>query len=193
MATPTYLITHAHTAQDRDHDSRKWVLSEDGRRQVVHLAAEAFWSEVTQVIVSSEAKTLLTVGPITRARALPVTVDARFDELHRPGWVDDYSAHVAATFRFPERSIGGWEPASLTLARFLSGAEVACRRFHNETLALVGHGLSLSLYMAFAGGRDSPDLDEWQRLGFAAVANVDLERHKIIQPFRNISGGPARR
>ena len=51
MATPTYLITHAHTAQNREQDSRQWVLSEHGKQQVVDLASEAFWSDVTQVIV----------------------------------------------------------------------------------------------------------------------------------------------
>ena len=192
MSTLTYLITHAHTAQDPDHDSRTWALSEIGRQQADLLATQAFWSSVTHVLVSSEAKTYLTVEPTITARCLPVTVDAKFDELRRPGWAENYTARVSLAFRHPHRSAGTWEQAAQALARFLEGAEAACRQYEGRNLAIVGHGLMMSLYMAYAAGQRHVELDDWRDTGFAAVAIVDLERSKVIQGFQNSTIGPKR-
>ena len=109
--------------------------------------------------------------PVLATRPLPVTVDARFDELRRsPTWTDDYVARVAEVFAHPRRSVHGWEAADDALARFLAGIADLRVQFPNQILALVGHGLTFSLYRAHLLHRDRVELEDWKALSFAAVA-----------------------
>ncbi len=188
-----YLITHAHTQQQRDVDAVTWVLSTRGMQQAAQLARQPFWAEVTHIVLSSEPKTRLTVDPLLAERALPVLVDARFDELKRPAtWTEDYVAHVAAAFASPHESIGGWEAATHALSRFMQGIADLRRRFPTETLALVGHGLTFSLFRAALLGRSYVDLDDWRRLSFAAVAKVDLGAGVLLEDFCSVTGEKGR-
>lgn len=184
-----YLITHALTRQIPDVDAARWQLSDVGRLQAEKLARQPFWQTVDRLLLSSEPKTRLTVAPFLQGATIPVEVDARFDELKRtPEWIGDYTARVAETFRRPRESVAGWEPAADALARFRAGISDWKARHPQETLALVGHGLTFSLYRAHLLGRSTVALRDWQRLPFAAVACV--ENYRIIQDFTVPPGVP---
>lgn len=183
-----YLVTHAHTAQDRSIEVTRWVLSATGRAQATILAQQPFWNEVQRVVLSNQANTRLTVEPLLTARKLPVWIDRRFDELHRPDWVDDYTARVQAAFALPNHPAGEWEPATAALQRFLDGIAHIQHEFAGETLALVGHGLTLSLYRAHLLGQRQVNLADWQGLSFAAVAVVDLAAGALLQDFSPVAG-----
>ena len=168
-----YLITHAHTRQVPGTDAARWRLSDMGCKQAAALAQQPFWQQVDRLLLSSEPKARLTVAPLLQSRSLPVQEDARFDELRRtPEWTDDYTARVAELFRRPQESIAGWEPAAQALARFRVAIAEWTSRHPQETLALVGHGLTFSLYWAHLLGLPRVDLRDWQALPFAAVACV---------------------
>lgn len=167
-----------------DQDAKTWPLSATGQRQAERLATLPLWNEVTQLVVSSEAKTRLTVAPVIVQRRLPVQVDARFDELHRPGWVDNYSAQVQRAFAHPTHAAGEWEPAAVALARFQAGIADLCQDFAGATVALVGHGLTFSLYRAYLLGYDHVRFADWQQLPFAAVALVEPLTAQLLADFR---------
>jgi len=152
------------------------------------LAKLTLWQTVDRIIVSSEPKTLLTVALVQAQHNLPVTVDTRFDELHRPGWVEDYATQTRYAFAEPTQSIGVWEPAATALARFQAGVADLCIQFAGATLALVGHGLTLSLYRAHLLGYPAVRFEDWQRLGFAAVALVDPVADQLLQDFQPVVG-----
>jgi len=186
-----FLITHAHTQQKKEADATQWELSEMGEAQAVALARLPFWDDVDRVVVSNEAKTRLTVAPVLAARRLPMTVDPRLDELRRgSGWVEDYAARVAEVFAYTERSIGGWESAADALTRFLGGIHALRDAFPQETIALVGHGLTLGLFRAHLLGRDRVDFADWQRLSFCAVAAVEWPELRLSQDFQPVPGAP---
>ncbi len=191
MATLT-LITHAHTQIDPATDAVTWRLSAAGEAQAVALAGQPFWATVDRILVSSEAKTRLTIAPVLAARDLPVTADPRFDEAARPGWCDDYAARVAAFFAEPERSAGGWEAANAALARFRDGLNAHIDPTAGEHFALVAHGLVLSLYRAHLLGLATAPFAAWRRLAFAAVARVDLAGPAITQDFVPVAPAPPR-
>ncbi len=180
-----YLITHAHTQQEPAVDVARWRLSDAGREQAAVLAREPFWAEVDRIVLSSEPKTQLTVEPVLATRDLPLTTDARFDELHRPGWVGDYVGRVAHCFAHPHQAAVDWEPASDALARFCAGIADLHARFPKQTLALIGHGLTLSLYRAhllhqYRDGAIWVRLADWRALAFAAVALVEGEADQAV-------------
>jgi broad specificity phosphatase PhoE len=113
-------------------------------------------------------------------------MDNRFDELHRPGWTQDYAAAVQQAFAYPELPSGEWEPARDAQKRFLEGIADLCSAHRGQTLALVSHGLILSLYRAWLLGQAKVNPDDWRRLGFAAVALVDLATDELLQDFRPV-------
>ncbi len=178
-----YLVTHAHTTQERDAVVDVWRLSARGLLEARTLAEAPFWSEVARVIVSSEPKAWLTVAQVVTARYLPVWIDARFDELRRGGWVDDYAARVAAALAAPEHSMGGWEAVGNVRQRAGQALEDVAGRFPGENLALVGHGLCLSILRAALLGQRQVDFAAWQSLPFASVACLDWESRTLLQDF----------
>ena len=184
-----YLITHACTRQIPNVDAARWQLNDVGRKQAAALALQPFWEGVDRLLLSSEPKTRLTVAPLLEERDLPLAEDARFDELRRtPEWNHDYSARVAELFRRPQDSVAGWERAADALARFHAGIADWAARHPHETLALVGHGLTFSLYRAHLLGQTTVALRDWQKLSFAAVACV--EDGMIIEEFAVPPGVP---
>jgi broad specificity phosphatase PhoE len=183
-----YLITHAETHQDRTTEVTQWRLSEQGQQQATILAQQPFWSQVERIVLSSEPKTRLTVEPLLTVHKLPLWVDAHFDELRRPGWTIDYTARVKQAFATPDQPAGEWEPANAAFARFLAGIAFIQQEFAGATLALVGHGLTLSLYRAYLLGQTRVNLADWQQLSFAAVALVDPEARHMLQDFQPVAG-----
>ncbi len=177
-----YLIAHACTRQVPDTDAAFWELNELGTMQAAALARQPFWDEVDRLLLSREHKTRLTVAPLLQRRDLPVAEDDRFNELLRsPEWTCDYTARVAEVFHRPLDSVAGWEPAARALTRFCSGIDNWTSRYPHETLALVGHGLTFSLYRAYLLGLPTVALKDWQQLSFAAVACV--QNGQFVEDF----------
>lgn len=193
MAARLYLITHAHTQPEKRIDPTRWRLSTNGEMQAARLAEQPFWRHVDRVVLSREPKTRLTVEPVLAQRALPVLVDGRFDELQRgSAWVQNYTARVAQVFAHPSRGVGGWEAADAALVRFRAGIADLKSQYAGETMALLGHGLTLSLYRAHLLGQELVALADWRRLSFAAVAEVDLGTDTLLRDFHPIAGAMAR-
>lgn len=188
-----YLITHAHTAQQPDVDATLWRLSERGIEQSILLAQRTFWADVDQIVVSGEAKTRLTAAPAAVCWQLPLVYDHGFSELQRVGWGTDYEGQVRDVFARPHASIGGWEPAHAALRRFVAGVAALPPMKAGRSVALVSHGLILSLYRAFLLGRPVVDFAEWQQLSFAAVASVDLTNGSLERDFSAVAGESPRR
>lgn len=182
-----FLIRHAQVQMQPAQDAKQWPLSATGQGQAEHLATLSMWDDITQIVVSSEAKTRLTIAPVLAQRDLPVHVDARFDELHRPGWVADYAAQVQRAFAEPTQAAGEWELAAVALARFQAGIADLCTHFAGATVALVGHGLTFSLYRAHLLGYPQVRFADWQNLKFASVALVDPVAGQLLADFRAVT------
>lgn len=183
-----FLIRHAHTAGDPSVNAAEWPLSARGLLQAQALAEAPFWRQVDHIVLSSEPKTRLTIEPTLAKYHLPVTVDGRFDEVRRGGWLEDYVAQVAQFFATPHMAPGKWESAEDALKRFLEGVEALIQQHPHDNVALVGHGLLLSLYRAHLLGRTHVHLGDWQALSFAAVAQVDPQKGRLVEDFYPITG-----
>ncbi len=191
-----FLITHAHTQIQPAQAATQWTLSAIGQAQAERLATLPLWHTVDQIVLSSEPKTRLTVEAVLAQHNLPVRVDARFDELQRPGWIEDYATQVQRAFAEPTQAAGEGEPAATALARFQAGIADLCDQCAGRTLALVGHGLTLSLYRAHLLGQMHVHFGDWQQLSFAAIALVDPVApqllQQLLQDFRPVASQIAR-
>jgi broad specificity phosphatase PhoE len=178
-----YLITHAHTEQNPSVAADAWRLSARGVEQAARLAEAPFWHHVDRVVVSAEPKTWLTVADVVAQRGLPVWIDSRFDELRRTDWIEDYAAQVAKVFAHAAEKVMGWEAADHVRQRVNTGLADLQVRFAGETLALVGHGLCLSLLRADLLGLAQVDFSAWQRLAFGSHALASLKPRGMLEDF----------
>ena len=187
-----YLITHAATQMSKTTAVASWALSPAGEEQARKLAACTFWNDVGCIVLSSEPKTQLTVEPLLAMRPIPTIVDARLDELYRPGWVDDYAVRVRQAFAAPTVPAGEWESAAAALTRVQEAIAALVASYRDQTLALVGHGLTLSLYRADLLGQSHVNYNDWSQLSFAAVALVDPLAKVLIHDFEAVAGAMPR-
>lgn len=182
-----YLIRHPHTRVDLDTPAAAWDLSDAGRAQLTALVAAPFWRHVAAVYSSDQRKAAEAAAMVADHYRLKATALPALDEADRSAYtapdVASYQAAVAAFFAHPETSYRGWETAASTLARFQAGiADVLARHAESESVAVVTHGLNVTLYIAHRRGQ-APSLDWWRSLGFCTVAAVDRATRQPLTEF----------
>lgn len=182
------LVRHAHTAQVGS-DAKQWPLSERGRAEAVRLAAWAGWRAVTYLVTSNEAKAMET-GAIIAAMHPHLVVPppvAAFAEVDRHGvFVADYEGAVAAFFAHPNASPHDWEPAAVARDRFAAAIDGVFAAYPDGTVAVVAHGLVLTLYLSTLANGPAATTENWRTVPFAAVACVRRlasGRHTLVHPF----------
>jgi broad specificity phosphatase PhoE len=182
MSNTLYLIRHAHTQQTML-PVETWPLSELGRQQAHKLAEQPFWQEVHIICTSVEPKAIQTAQIVAERHDLPVKPSFDLRELRRPGGhVSDYESAVRQVLENPERSVNGWEPAGEAQTRIVTAIERLLALHENETLAVVSHGLVLTLYLAYLADA-TPTLDLWHSIPFASAVQLDPETHQILAHF----------
>ena len=182
MSNTLYLIRHAHSQQTAL-PIETWPLSGLGREQTRKLAELPFWQDVHIICTSVEPKAIQTAQIVAERHDLPVEPSFELRELRRPGArVDDYESVVRQVLENPARSVNGWEPAGEAQTRIMTAIERLLALHENETLAVVSHGLVLTLYLAYLADT-MPTLDLWRSLSFASVTLVDPERHQVLARF----------
>ncbi|MBC8075843.1 MAG: histidine phosphatase family protein, partial [Chloroflexales bacterium] len=116
--------------------------------------------------------------------------DERLRELCRPAvWESQerYEQIVFQVFAAPDRSVEGWEPAGDVLHRMLAVLNEVSAARPEQSVALVGHGLALSLLLADLQGLPHPSLAAWRAIPFAAVAAIDPS-HSAVTPHWETTG-----
>ena len=182
MRATLYLIRHAQT-KPTALPVETWPLSDVGIQQAQRLAELPFWQDVQIICSSVELKALQTAQVVAERRSLPVEPVFDLRELRRTeGLVPDYEAVVRQVLENPFRSIHGWEPAGEAQTRIMTAIERLLMFHEGETLAVVSHGLVLTLYLAYLTNT-VPALDLWHSLPFASATQVDPEVRVALNRF----------
>jgi 2,3-bisphosphoglycerate-dependent phosphoglycerate mutase len=177
-----YLIRHAHS-QRTALPAEAWALSEPGIRQARKLAELPFWREVQIICSSWEPKALQTAQIVAEQHSLPIEPVFDLRELRRTeGVVADYEAAVHEVLKNTFKSHHGWEPAGEAQTRTVTAIERLLMLHEGETLAVVSHGLVLTLYLAYLTDTP-PTLDLWQSFPFASATQVDPEARTVLNRF----------
>lgn len=87
-------------------------------------------------------------------------------------FVSDYEGAVAAFLAQPEASPHGWEPAAHARARFVTAMEETIAAYPAASVAVVAHGLILTLYLSTLIGGSPADIAHWRMIPFASIARV---------------------
>ncbi len=180
-----YLICHAR-AQMMGDAAERWPLSEQGRREAGILARQNLWREVELIFSSLEPKAVQTAEPAARRWSIPlITVDC-LHELHRPRLVPDYETVIARLFAEPETSIAGLEPAAQAAGRITCCLKELAAAHSERTLAVVSHGLVLTLFLARLENR-WPTVAKWRAVPFTGLAVVDTTTWHLIKDWSRVS------
>ena len=180
------LVRHAAVEADPAAPPGLWPLSDGGRQGARALARAALWRAIDRIFTSPELKAQETAQIIAGANGIAVTAVENLREVERPAgqWLDDYRAAVAAYFAAPETGAHGWEPAYSAQARIRACID-QLRVWEPAPFAVIGHGLTLSLYVASLTGADPAGI--WPSITLPDVAVVDPEQGKVISPFGRCS------
>jgi 2,3-bisphosphoglycerate-dependent phosphoglycerate mutase len=182
MSNTLYLIRHAHS-QRTALPAETWALSELGIQQALKLAELPFWSEVQIICTSLEPKAFQTAQIVSEQHNLPVEPVFDLRELRRTeAFVPDYITAVHEVLENPLKSYNGWEPAGEAQTRIMTAIERLLMFHEGETLAVVSHGLVLTLYLAYLTNT-VPTLDLWHSLPFASATQVDPEARVALNRF----------
>ncbi len=180
-----YLIRHARSQMMGD-AAWRWPLSQRGHREANTLARQDLWRRVDRILCSPELKARQTAEPAARRWGLPLQGVNCLHELRRPRLIDDYQATIARVFAEPERSIAGLETASHAADRVQRCIQDLVAAYPNQTLAVVSHGLLLTLFLARLQDR-WPTVEAWQAVPFAGVAVLDTSTWHLVENWYRFS------
>jgi broad specificity phosphatase PhoE len=180
-----YLIRHAHV-QMAGAAAEHWPLSEKGRREAGTLARQDFWREVGTIFSSPEPKALQTAKPAARRWDIPLEIADCLQELRRPRLIPDYEKVIARLLAEPETSVANLESAVQVAERVTHCIEALVTTHPEQTLAVVSHGLILTIFLAQLEDR-WPTVDEWRAVPSPGVAIVDTTTWHLIKDWSRTS------
>jgi broad specificity phosphatase PhoE len=176
------LVRHAMVTFHREVPSAQWHLSPDGRAAAEALAARDTWAPLVRVYSSHEPKAIATAQRCCAANALPLTIEPALHEVERPWSEGDYKSEAESYLRGQARD--GWEPRGAATERMRGAVEGVLSAHTGGDVAVVSHGLVLSLYLASLLDLD-PEATAalWRGIGFPDYAVVDPAARTLVQPF----------
>ena len=181
------LVRHAAAEPDPATHPALWPLTDAGRAAARALARERVWRRVVHVFSSPELKAHETAQIVAVPNGLGVTLVEELREVRRRvgQWLDEgspggYAGAVADYFARPDAATHGWEPPAAARARIRACIDEV-RGWERGPVAVVGHGLTFSLYLAAVTNGDPAAI--WPTIGFPDLAVVDPERGRLVRPF----------
>lgn len=179
-----YLIRHARTRM-MGAAAERWPLSQEGRREAGVLARQSFWREIEIIFSSPEPKALQTAEPVARRWCIPIERVDCLHELCRPRLIANYQQVVARLFAEPDTSVAQLEPAAQAARRVTQCIKELVATHTEQTLAIVSHGLVLSLFLARLEDR-WPTVTEWRAIPFTGLAILDTETWQLVKNWSRI-------
>jgi broad specificity phosphatase PhoE len=172
--SPDLYVRHAMPRKRDGVAPGEWRLGPEG-----HIAAAALagWLRLPDppmlVVTSPEPKAAETAAPLAEQFRVPLVLDERLREVERP-WVGEGYRLVARGYLRGEDP-EGWEDRAAVIRRVDQAVTDAHAHVDDAPVAVVGHGLSLSLHVAqklpsgFLAGQF------WSRLSFPDAWLLDLD------------------
>jgi broad specificity phosphatase PhoE len=177
-----YLVRHAAVTMRPEQPIAHWHLSPEGRAAAEAMGAEPFWAEVEAIATSTEPKAVGTAQRIAAPHGLPLRIEPDLREVHR-SWAGEGYRELVRRY-FAGEALEGWEPRQQASARVRACIEGVVRANSGRDVAVVSHGLALTLYLEGLLDMDAgAAFDVWSGLGFPDVAVVDPEGRAMVRGF----------
>ena len=152
-----YFITHPNVVVSHDVPVPRWPLSELGKKRMRAGLAQPWLRDVTAVYCSTEQKAIDGAEILAQHRSLDFSriEDLGENDRSATGFLppDEFERVADEFFRFPDRSVCGWERAIDAQARVVRAVEeIAAKDKTSGAIAIVSHGaVGTLLYCHLAG------------------------------------------
>lgn len=181
------LIKHASPFVIPGTPPEKWRLSDKGKEACAPLA-EAIKSLAPTVIVSSEEpKAIETAEIVANQLDVPHETAADLHEHDRSNVPHmrsgEFISYVELFFRKPHELVLGRETADKCAARFDRAVKDVLSKHPDQTIAIVGHGTVLGLFLA-EHDQSADGFQWWRKLGlpsFVTLSLPDLAIEKAVE------------
>jgi broad specificity phosphatase PhoE len=181
------LIRHAAVEIDQAAPPSSWQLSDEGRAGARLLAQDPIWLPIERIFSSPEPKAFETAHILAGPNGMSVSVVENLHEVVRPPnqWFGEeypggYRGAVEAYFAEPSQTTHGWETPAAAQRRIRRCIDTL-REWEPGDFAVVGHGLTLSLYIASVTGLDPAVI--WPAIQLPDYAILDLVDGRMPRPF----------
>ncbi len=184
MNNTLIFLRHGSTLMNPETPAASWILSEEGKKEVVELVQTGVFDDINIIISSDEQKAIQTAKPLADRLHKKVILEKNFRELER-GTASikekqDYNRVVMRIFEDKEYSYQTWETAINTLKRFNKGLEKIERNYSDSKILVISHRIILSLYFAeLLRTPDTEIFNRWKLLRFCAWGIV--RKKKILK------------
>lgn len=178
-----YLVRHASPTVRPEVPGAAWHLSPEGRAAADTLAKEPHWAGMTVIHTSSEPKAVGTAQRIAAQHSLSIRIDDALHEVGGRTWAGEGYAEQARRYLAGDL-LKGWEPAGTALVRVRDCIDDILARHEGTEVALVSHGLVLTLYLADLLGMDAgASYSVWSGIRLPDLAIIDLGVRRVVRPF----------
>lgn len=189
MTQPLFLVRHAPVELNLAVAAEHWTLSAEGCELAERLAALPILENLQAVWSSPELKAQATAQPLVDRHNAAFLIHPDLTELQRgPSNLPDrkaYETAVRRAFANPETSCGGWERAGAAQRRIVAAVNRIAAQ-NSGPVAIVSHGLVLSLLIAYLRRETHVNIDEWRALPLPALAVIDRDTWQLIEPFESV-------
>jgi len=142
------------------------------------------WAGVAGFFSSPEEKAIATARLLAEAHGRAVEIVPDLREVERGCAIfEEYEAAVREFFTRPDESVHGWERAVDAGRRVAACLMEIGARGGDGPLAVVSHGLALTLGIAALVPVGHDPWEFWRGIGFSSVAVLDLAQRRLVQGF----------
>lgn len=168
---------------DEKRSSHKWPLSARGRQRCLALAAALEKYQPDIFIASEERKAQETANIISlhhgKAYETVENLHEQRREYENIVSVHEFKEKIADLFRYPDQIKFGSETANAARDRFTAAVKMTVAQYPQKTLAIVSHGVVMSLFIASHANMDPHEV--WYQMGLPAYAAFSLPDYELIE------------
>ncbi len=178
-----YLVRHSGVTVRPERPGAEWHLSQEGRAAADALADDLHWADLPAIHTSPEPKASSTAQRIAASLGLPIRIEHDLREVEGRGWVESGYEKLVRRYLAGE-DIESWEPRQQVQRRVRASIEAIMERDTSRDVAVVTHGLALTVYLAGLLDLDAAAAYElWTGIGFPDVAIVDPQARRLERAF----------
>jgi len=178
-----HLVRHAAVTARPGIPPKRWHLSSEGRAGALALSEDPCWPDVTLVYTSPEPKAVATAQRVAAPHKLAIAIERDLREIDGRAWTSGEYRTVVQRYLAGE-TVEGWEPRPAALDRMRAAIDAIAMRHSNEDVAVVSHGLVLTLWLTELLSLDAVGtFDLWSRTRFPDLAIVDLSTRQVERDF----------
>ncbi|MCH8025592.1 MAG: histidine phosphatase family protein [Chloroflexi bacterium] len=179
-----YLVRHAGVTVRPERPGAEWHLSQEGRAAADAVADEQHWAELDAIHTSPEPKASSTAQRIAAPHGLPIRIERDLREVEGRGWTEQAEYREQVRRYLAGETVDSWELLADTQRRVRACIESITEQDDSRDVAVVSHGLALTVYLAGLLELDAAAAYEmWAGIRFPDIAIVDPQARRLERAF----------